>query len=571
MTTHNKGRIRFCAIIGIICILLSTVLLTASATGVTPELRIAFCTLSFRDSVCIEYAVDTNVENVTVLVWDAPQAEYVAGTQTYTLTDHYSEEISETLCEVYDFNKLVAKQMTNVVYARAYVQVGGVDYYSDVNKYSILQYAYNKLGKTATASADEHLKDMLNHMLSYGAAAQQYFSYNTTRLATADFYQVKVTDGLLADGCTHGLYLPGDKVVLKASATNAGGDAFSCWKDSLGNVVSNTAEFELTVGGKNEVYTPAYGIVAPEPSQGLEFLSNEDGTCYLAGIGTCTDTEIVVPAVSPEGDTVMGVDSKAFRNDTAITSISLPNTVTEIGSRAFDGCISLTDVYYDGTEDDWNLIDISGYNDPLNNAAKHFKTATYTVTFKDWNGTVLKTQENVVGGTAATAPADPTRDGYTFTGWDKAFDNVTGDLVVTAQYQLAVTGFTISASNEIAGAGETVSVKVDLHNNPGSLGLMIFNVHYDEQVLTLNNIAYSFAGSGQQPANTNSPVRLTWYTDRADVSNDGNFAILTFSVKSIASAGDYSDISFSYNANEITDINETPVVLNAMSGRVTIQ
>lgn len=62
---------------------------------------------------------------------------------------------------------------------------------------------------------------------------------------------------------------------------------------------------------------------------------------------------------------------------------------------------------------------------------------TFTVTFKDWDGTVLRKMK-VAEGTAAVAPTVPERAGYDFTGWDKAFNNITGDLTVTATYQQRV-------------------------------------------------------------------------------------------------------------------------------------
>jgi uncharacterized repeat protein (TIGR02543 family) len=66
---------------------------------------------------------------------------------------------------------------------------------------------------------------------------------------------------------------------------------------------------------------------------------------------------------------------------------------------------------------------------------KEFKLTPvyYTVTFQDYNGTVLKT-ETVKHGGKARAPVDPTRSGYVFSGWDKDFTNVTTDLEVTALY-----------------------------------------------------------------------------------------------------------------------------------------
>ena len=60
---------------------------------------------------------------------------------------------------------------------------------------------------------------------------------------------------------------------------------------------------------------------------------------------------------------------------------------------------------------------------------------SYTVTFRDWNGNILRTQTVPYGG-SATAPVNPTRGGYYFVGWDRGFGLVTSNITVWAQYNL---------------------------------------------------------------------------------------------------------------------------------------
>ena len=80
----------------------------------------------------------------------------------------------------------------------------------------------------------------------------------------------------------------------------------------------------------------------------------------------------------------------------------------------------------------------------------------FTVTFVDHDDAVLAIRTNVIYGTDATPPADPTRVGWTFTGWDGYYTNVTEDLTITAQYDFyAAEGLTFSVT------GNSTSVTFD--------------------------------------------------------------------------------------------------------------
>lgn len=60
----------------------------------------------------------------------------------------------------------------------------------------------------------------------------------------------------------------------------------------------------------------------------------------------------------------------------------------------------------------------------------------YTVVFKNgYDETILQSSSVAHGGTV-TAPADPTRAGHTFKGWDKELTAITSALTITATWEI---------------------------------------------------------------------------------------------------------------------------------------
>ncbi len=106
------------------------------------------------------------------------------------------------------------------------------------------------------------------------------------------------------------------------------------------------------------------------------------------------------------------------------------------------------EVAYNGEDTIILLFEWSGtYHNQLNTYTEPVPVVTYTVTFKNWDGTVLSTQ-TVEEGKAATAPSAPTKAStaqyvYTFSGWDVDFSAVTSDLTVTAQFTESARKYTV--------------------------------------------------------------------------------------------------------------------------------
>ncbi len=79
-------------------------------------------------------------------------------------------------------------------------------------------------------------------------------------------------------------------------------------------------------------------------SLGLSFELQEDGTYMLTGIGECTDEAVVVPALY-KGVPVTRVGDSAFAGS-GIRSLTLPDTVTQVGGGCFAHSLQLESVVF---------------------------------------------------------------------------------------------------------------------------------------------------------------------------------------------------------------------------------
>ncbi|MBQ7486906.1 MAG: leucine-rich repeat domain-containing protein [Clostridia bacterium] len=82
-------------------------------------------------------------------------------------------------------------------------------------------------------------------------------------------------------------------------------------------------------------------------------------------------TSIVIP------DGVLSISDNAFNNCESLSSITIPESVTAIGSNAFVVCSNLSSVYYSGTEEQWNEIEIGEGNELLNGAEIHYSDVEF--------------------------------------------------------------------------------------------------------------------------------------------------------------------------------------------------
>lgn len=230
----------------------------------------------------------------------------------------------------------------------------------------------------------------------------------------------------------------------------SGGPYFSC---------SNAIIYGMKDGAKDS-------IVECLESRGSLSTPGSVSSAEVAGVTSISPEAFMdceeVGSIDLSTSQITKIPEKTFCNTGSLYSVTLPTTCQSISKDAFyDSNIRYLDIpgsvtfidpkafntaEYPGSDASkpYNTIEFfceegsaaQIYADEYDNIKPTDKpvTTTFTVIFWDWDKSILK-EEQVLIGTDATPPADPEREGHTFTGWLPNYTNVSRNMDIVAQYE----------------------------------------------------------------------------------------------------------------------------------------
>lgn len=349
-------------------------------------------------------------------------------------------------------------------------------------------------------------------------------------------------------------------VTIPGSVTEIGANAFA----GCTNLTSVNYEGDwsnLTIQSGNPAVEDAAKDAANE--QLFEFEFTPDNTAVIVTNYKGTAADVTIPscykgkpvtainnAAFPNSavtsvtipDSVTSIPDAAFVNCSQLTNISIPNSVTYIGFSAFDGCASLKSitlpsslrtignsafadcpslmtVTYPGSKTQWGAISKGSNNDVLENKLVcNQLEATFTA-----DGTTFAQPQTINRGEKFTKPAEPPKENHTFAGWyngDEKFDfdadttNAPNVLELVAKWD--INKYTVQFVSEHGSfADQTIehgeTIKTDKLTIPPVEGFTFDGWYTD-------NIHYTTKFDFTQPIKSNTTVYAKWTAKDYEVS-----------------------------------------------------
>lgn len=132
-----------------------------------------------------------------------------------------------------------------------------------------------------------------------------------------------------------------ENIAAEATCQSAAMFYYCC--TMCGESGSETFKFDGELGPHKTEMGECVLCGLPESSPGLEFVLDDNGKSYiLTGIGSCTDTDIIIGSYNNLG--VSYVENNVFSGCDHIKSVTIGNSVETIGASVFSGCSGLKSI-----------------------------------------------------------------------------------------------------------------------------------------------------------------------------------------------------------------------------------
>lgn len=205
---------------------------------------------------------------------------------------------------------------------------------------------------------------------------------------------VQYVDSSAFEGCDSltGITMPNAKVIYDSAFMDCsiltevimpnvgfiGGSVFEgC--DSLTDIAMPNAECILDSAFKGcvsltDITAPNVEEIYDSAFEGCSSLTDFVMPEKITGISRCVFKNCTRLKNIELSDQTVRIEDEAFSGCENLTEITIPETVKYIGMNGFAGCSGLKDVYYQGSREQWDKINIAKKgNEPLLNAVLHYK------------------------------------------------------------------------------------------------------------------------------------------------------------------------------------------------------
>ena len=201
-------------------------------------------------------------------------------------------------------------------------------------------------------------------------------------------------------------------------------------------------------------------------------------------------------------------------------------------------------------------VDFSNVRSDLTVRPTFREKGNYTVTFVDYSGRSLGSA-SVKEGENAKAPQTPTREGYTFTGWNPAITNVKSNITAVAQYKLNGGSNIIDVSYKIT-SSNTVKVTFTIKGTVKFAGC-------DIEVKFPSGLSFVSLDAGSNVvANRSGSSILFSVANTTNITSETVLGTATFNFTG-------NDATFDVVVTELFDQNQANVSYTVVGKKITLK